>query len=73
MYLSTVEYKHMASHTQSIPTARTGLNRIMHKNEAELKAAVKRGLAQLDQGKGTPLDVEEIKREGRKLLAARGK
>lgn len=36
-----------------------------------LREAVAQGVAELDAGEGEPWDSEEIKREGRRLLAAR--
>jgi antitoxin ParD1/3/4 len=38
---------------------------------AELREAVRIGIEQLDRGEGAPWDPEEIKSQGRKILAAR--
>ena len=37
----------------------------------EFKASLEEATAELDRGEGTPFDVEEIKRKGREILAAR--
>lgn len=42
-------------------------------SDARVQAAIDRGLAELDAGKGRPFDAERIKREGRKRLAAKKK
>lgn len=39
----------------------------------ELRQEIQKGIDSLERGEGTPLDMEEIKAEGRKKLAARRK
>ena len=58
---------------------REGMRLLMEREElrrlrfAELKRELQIGKDQIDRGETSPWDVEEIKREGRRLLAAKNK